>query len=86
MLNTKRWRILSLLLVFALILAACGGNDATPAAEEPTTEETTTEETATEETATEETGTEMTEETMVEAPFAVMPGGFMERALAGEFA
>ena len=75
MLNIKKWSVLSLILIFALVLVACGGTEP-----EETTGETTTEETTTEETTTEETTTEGTTE---ETPMG--EGTYYERALAGEF-
>jgi alpha-glucoside transport system substrate-binding protein len=73
-----------------MVLVACGGNEEEPAATEETAaaeEEAMEEEPAEEEAAAEE---EMAEEEAAEEPamvdWAVMPGGFMERALAGEFA
>ncbi|MEJ2748825.1 MAG: ABC transporter substrate-binding protein [Anaerolineae bacterium] len=84
MLNIKRWSVLSLILIFALVLVACGGNQPTETTEETTTEETTTttEETPTEAPTTEETATEP----MAEVSFDMPAGGFLERAVAGEFA
>jgi alpha-glucoside transport system substrate-binding protein len=86
MLNIKRWSVLSLILIFALVLVACGGTEPEETTGETTTEETTTEETTTEETAPEETTTEeTTTEEMAEVSFDMAPGGFLERAVAGEF-
>ncbi len=81
------WRLLSLLVVMAL-LAACTGA-ATPPPEQPAEEKPAAEAPA----ATEEAAAEApaaTEEPAAEAPvveagFAVMPGGFLEKALAGEY-
>jgi alpha-glucoside transport system substrate-binding protein len=81
------FRVVSILLVLALFLATCGGDT-----EEPT-EETTTQETAPEESAEEpeevapeeETAEEPAEE-MPEVSFDYPPGGFLERAINGEFA
>ena len=72
----KRWSIalLSVLLILSMILVACGGDE-----EEPTTAPETAVETV------EETAEETAEEP-VEVDFPVMPGGFLERAVAGEFA
>ncbi len=72
----KRWSfvLLSTLLILSMILAACGGDE-----EEPTTPPETVEETA-EETAEEPAGEP------AEVDFPVMPGGYLERAIAGEFA
>ncbi|MBN1660652.1 MAG: carbohydrate ABC transporter substrate-binding protein, partial [Anaerolineae bacterium] len=67
--------ILSLLLVASLVLAACG------ATEEPVVEPEPTEAVA------EPTAAEPSEpaEPGVEVGFAVMPGGYLEKALAGEY-
>ncbi len=72
--------LFSFLLVLSLVLVACGGTD-----EEPTEEPAPAEEE--EEAAPAEEEEEMAEEEveMTEVPFAVMPGGFLERAIAGEF-
>jgi alpha-glucoside transport system substrate-binding protein len=89
------WRLLSLLVVTALLVACTGA--ATPAPEQPAAEApapAATEEPAAEApAATEEPAAEApaaTEEPAAEAPaaageFAVMPGGFLEKALAGEY-
>jgi alpha-glucoside transport system substrate-binding protein len=84
MLNRKRLKWFSLLLILSLVLVACGGdetgndNGVEPAA----TEATSSEDTETEEDTTEEdTG----DAEPAEVDFAVMPGGFLEQALAGEF-
>jgi alpha-glucoside transport system substrate-binding protein len=92
------WVLMSLLVVGALILAACAPaapatTEAPPAPEETEvmTEEPAPEETEvmTEEPAATEVMTEEPAETEAppagEAPFPVMPGGFLERAVAGEF-
>ncbi|MEW5956367.1 MAG: hypothetical protein AB1801_01490, partial [Chloroflexota bacterium] len=89
------WLLLTLLVTVALVLAACGGGQPAeqpkeePAAEEPAAEEPAAEAPA----ATEEPAAEApaaTEEPAAEAPaveaaFAVMPGGSLEKALAGEY-
>ena len=81
MLKAKRFSWLSLLLIFALILVACGGGDeeAAPAeeAEAPAEEAEAPAEEA-------EAPAEEMEE-MAEVDWAVMPGGSMEKALAGDY-
>ena len=67
--------ILALLIVLSLLLAACGATEEPEATEAPAEEPTQ---------APAEEPTEPPAE--VEAPFPVMPGGFLERAVAGEFA
>ncbi len=76
-----RFTILSLLLVLALALVACGGGtqEATPT-EAPAVEEPA----PTEEAAPEEPAEEPTTE-MPDVGFAVMPGGALEEALTGAF-
>ncbi|MGB3713198.1 MAG: ABC transporter substrate-binding protein [Candidatus Promineifilaceae bacterium] len=76
----KRYLIVSMLLVLALVLVACGGDEAEEAepTEAVTTEETTTEETTTEEEVVEP---EPDEETTVSGD-----GSFLDRAKSGEFA
>ena len=87
--------LFTLLLAMVLVLAACGGDAQEaeePAAEQPAAEEPAAaeEEMAEEEMAEEEMAEEeMAEEEMAEmadADFAVMPGGFLEQALNGDFA
>jgi alpha-glucoside transport system substrate-binding protein len=88
------WVVASLVLAGALILAACApAAPATTEAPPPEETEVMTEEPAETEVMTEEPAeTEvMTEEPAeteapTEAPFPVMPGGYLERALTGEFA
>jgi alpha-glucoside transport system substrate-binding protein len=81
--------LFSFLLVLSLVLVACGGTDEEPTEEPAPAEE--EEEAAPaeeeEEAAPAEEEEEMAEEEveMTEVPFAVMPGGFLERAIAGEF-
>ncbi len=88
----SKFTFLSLLLIFALALAACGGGAAeTPAdqpapteeaaAEEPAAEEPAAEEPAAEEPAAEESA----EEPAAEVAFPVMPGGALEEALTGAY-
>ena len=83
MLNKNLARVLTILLVLALFLVACGGG----AAEEQSAEETTTEETASEpeEEAMDEEMSEP-EQPMAEADFPMIPGGFLEQAVNGDFA
>ena len=89
MLNKNLARVLAILLVLVLFLVACGGDST----EEEPVEETTTEETTSEEPA-EETAEEMEEEEapepeqlpVAEADFPVIPGGFLEQAINGDFA
>jgi alpha-glucoside transport system substrate-binding protein len=81
------WLIVVTLLVMSLI-AACG-SQATPAPEQPAAEEPAAEEpAAVEEPAAEEPAAEepAAEAPMAEASFDVPPGGYLERAVAGEFA
>jgi len=87
MFTRKLWRLLALLLAFSLVMVACGGGaEEEPAdtAAEPVEEpaEEVAEEPA-EEVAEEpaDTGTEA----MAEVSFDMAPGGFLERAVAGEF-
>ncbi|MCL4263270.1 MAG: ABC transporter substrate-binding protein [Anaerolineae bacterium] len=76
------FRVVSILLVLTLFLVACSGDTEEPA-EETTTEETVAEP---EEVAPEEEGTEEEPaEEMPEVSFAYPPGGFLERAINGEF-
>ncbi len=85
--RSNLWLIVVTLLVMSLI-AACGGT-ATPAPEQPAEEPAeATEAPAEEPMEEEETQAEepMEEEEMAEAPFNMPPGGFLERAVAGEFA
>ena len=82
--------LLTLLVAIALVLAACGGAEAPAPAEEPAAEEPAAEEPAAEEPAAEEEAMEeepaAEEEAMEEMPLLAPPGGFLERAMAGEFA
>ncbi|MCP4169072.1 MAG: extracellular solute-binding protein, partial [Chloroflexi bacterium] len=79
------WLVPILLMVFALVLAGCGGGDEEPTPEPPP---------PTEVPAPEPTEPPPTEEPVAEAPaeevmgpgFPVIPGGYIERAMAGEFA
>ncbi len=99
--NRKFWILLSLLLVFAMALAACGGStteepaevaeepaevaeEPAEAAEEPA--EAAEEPAEVVEEPAEEAETEEPTAEMAEVPFAVMPGGFLEQALNGDFA
>jgi alpha-glucoside transport system substrate-binding protein len=70
------WLLLTVLVVIALVLAACAGGE--QAAEEPAAEEPAAEEPAAEEPAA------PAEE--VEVSFPVAPGGFLEKAVNGEYA
>ena len=74
MLKRKFWIVLSLMLVFALVLVACGGDTTPETAEEPAPAA-----------PAEEAVPAAPAEEMAEVDFAVLPGGFLERALAGEF-
>ena len=73
----KRWSfaLLSIMLILSIVLVACGPDEeeatVTPEAAEETTEEVHEEETT---------------EEMVEVDYAVAPGGYLDRALHGEFA
>jgi len=82
MLNKKFWMLLSLMLVFALALAACGGGTTETAEEPVATEAAPAEEVAPVEEEAEPTAEEAPAETM-DAGFAVMPGGALEEALTG---
>ncbi len=84
MLNKKFWMLLSLMLVFALALAACGGGTTETAEEPVATEAAPAEEVAPVEEEAEPTAEEAPAETM-DAGFAVMPGGALEEALTGAF-
>ena len=66
--------LLSLLMVVSLILVACGGQDTPEPTEEPMEEKPMEEEKPADDMA------------MPEVDFPVMPGGFLEKALAGEYA
>ncbi len=81
MLNRKLWSLLSLLLILALVLVACGSNEPAETPEE-TTGETTVEEPAATPVVEEPTA----EEPMAEVDFPVMPGGALEQALKGDLA
>jgi len=88
--RNKFW-LLTLLVTLVLVLAACASQQA-PATEAPAAQEPAATEApaaaeapaATEAPAAEEPAAGG--EAMAEAPFAVMPGGFMEQALNGDFA
>ncbi len=89
------WFMLTLLVVMALALAACsGGATEEPAAEEPAAEEPAAEEMAEEPAAEEPAAEEMAEEPaaeemaeeMAEAALLAPAGGFLEQAIAGDFA
>ena len=73
--NTKKtiWLIASLLLVLVLLLTACGGDEATPT-EAPVEQEEPMEEEA------------VPEEEMADVSFAYPPGGYLEKAISGEYA
>jgi alpha-glucoside transport system substrate-binding protein len=77
------WLLLTILVAMALVVAACGGGEEAPPEEPPAAEEPAAEEPAAEEPAAEEP-TE--EEAMEAAPLLAPPGGFLERAMTGEFA
>jgi alpha-glucoside transport system substrate-binding protein len=77
-----RFIILSLLLVFALVLVACGGGTQTATPTEAPVEQVAPTEAAP--AATDATTVETTE--MPEVGFAIMPGGALEAAVAGEYA
>ncbi|MBE2224249.1 MAG: hypothetical protein IAF02_22105, partial [Anaerolineae bacterium] len=82
--NRKFWMLFSMLIVFALALAACGGGDTAEPTEAPAMEEETAVEEPAEEVApTEEAPAE--EAAMPEMALAAPAGGFLERAMAGEF-
>ena len=69
--------------MLALVLAACSSAPEESPAEQPAAEEQAAEEEAMEEEAMEEEA--MEEEAMAEVDFAMPPGGFLERAVKGEF-
>ncbi len=77
------WLLLALLVAISLVLAACGGAEAPAPAEEPAAEEPAAEEPAAEEPAAEEPAME---EEMAEMALLAPAGGFLEQALAGDFA
>ena len=91
--KTHKWlKLLAAVVALMLVLAACGGDapadePEAPAAEAPA-EEAAEEEAVVEEEAVEEEAMdeEAMDEEMVEVDFAVMPGGFLDRAIHGEFA
>ena len=82
--NKALWTILAIFVVFALVLSACGPSETEAPAEEPAAEEPAAEEPAEEEPVAEEPEEEMEEE-MPAVEFAVIPGGELEKALAGEY-
>ncbi|HUM70115.1 MAG TPA: ABC transporter substrate-binding protein, partial [Chloroflexota bacterium] len=77
------FRVFSILLVLALFIAACGSQQETTAT--PTAATTTTTEETAEETAEEPAETAETTEEMPEVAFDYPPGGYLERAIQGEF-
>ena len=85
MFNRKFMTLLGLLVVLSMLMVACGGQteEEPGAAEEAQEEAPTAEEEPAEEEAAEEEP--MEEEEMAEVDFAYPSGGFLERALAGEF-
>jgi len=87
MLNQKYLKALVVLLILALFLGACGGDTEEPPADETTTEETTEEEAMEEEpeAEVEEEAMEEVAEEMAEVSFDYPAGGFLERAVNGEF-
>ncbi|MBN1991604.1 MAG: hypothetical protein JW953_02795, partial [Anaerolineae bacterium] len=89
------WLIITAILVMSLVVACAGGATPAPeqpaeepAAEEPAAEEPAAEEPAAEEPAAEEPAAEepAASEPMAEATFPMPPGGFLEKAVAGEYA
>ncbi len=70
----RLWLIVGLLLALSFVLVACGGGGEEPAAQQP----------AAEEPAAEPAAEEPMEE-MAEVDFPVIAGGYLERALKGEF-
>ena len=68
------WTVISLLVIFAMVLAACA--QTTPTEEAMTEPETAATEAPVEEAPSGET---------TEAPFPVIPGGYLEKAMAGEY-
>ena len=95
--SKKFWLLLTLIVTMALVLAACSQQATAPEPkEEPAAEEPAAEEPAKEEPAAEEPAKEEPAEEAAEAPAAeekpmeemalhAPPGGFLERAMAGEF-
>ena len=91
----KLWSLLSLLVIAGMLAVACGGEEKATATSKPMEEQPTEapkpEPTKAEPTKAEEP-TKAPEEKPTEAPmaaevdFAVMPGGFLEKAVAGEYA
>ena len=95
MIKKTMWAILTLLIAFSLVLTACGGAATSAPTQAPAAEETEapaaqpTQAPAAEETeapAAEETEAPTEpEEPMAEVDFPVMPGGELEKALAGDY-
>jgi alpha-glucoside transport system substrate-binding protein len=83
----RKWFVLfSMLIVLSLLFVACGGDDEEPVEEPAPAEEEAAEPAEEEAMPEEEEAAPADEEEMAEHAFTVMPGGFFERALAGEFA
>jgi len=82
------WFVLALLVIFSLIAAQCGGGPATEAPPEPAPTEAPPEPAPTEAPPEPEPTAPPAEEAAMpaEVDFAVMPGGFLEKAIAGEYA
>jgi alpha-glucoside transport system substrate-binding protein len=76
------WSMLAIFVIFAFVISACGpeATEAPPEPEEPAVEEPAAEEPAAEEPAEEEM-----EEEMPAMEITAAPGGFLEKALAGEY-
>jgi alpha-glucoside transport system substrate-binding protein len=85
----KLLTLFSILLILSLVLVACGGDEEEPTEEPAVTEEEAAPEEEAEAPEEEEAAPEeeaMPEEEMMEVDWAVLPGGYMEQALNGDFA
>ncbi len=82
MFKSKYWRLLGVLIAIMLVLGACSSNE--PEVETDTTTETDTS-TDTTDTTSEDTTDSTDTEAMADVDFDMAPGGFLERAVAGEF-
>ncbi|MFQ5398117.1 MAG: ABC transporter substrate-binding protein [Anaerolineae bacterium] len=81
----RKWSVVSLFLILILVFVACGGQEPEPTKEQPTEAPAQAEPTEAAPAQAEPTEAPPVQE-MPDVGFAVMPGGFLERAIAGEFA